>query len=270
MEVEIMLFDMAKNVENSDFASEEYIVMNNCGKYQNCPKGMKIIRNNGRSDYQAVYIEKGEMLFNGKKVSAGTVFIYKPQERQEYSVCSENATFYWVHFTGKAANELFTDSTNQIIKTGMFEAFVKFCVKAIDLCRINTEISRITISGELLCLLADIQQRSKLRNKIKNPAEAAVIYINEHSIKRCSNDEYAKMCGISKFYFIKQFVDITGQPPQKYRINILISKGKAMLTDTNLRICEIAEALGFEDALYFSRIFKKNTGVSPQYYRKNY
>ena len=75
------------------------------------------------------------------------------------------------------------------------------------------------------------------------------------------------MCGISKFYFIKQFVDITGQPPQKYRINILISKGKAMLTDTNLRICEIAEALGFEDALYFSRAFKRKFGLPPEKFR---
>ena len=43
---------------------------------------------------------------------------------------------------------------------------------------------------------------------------------------------------------------------------------KLMLTDTKMNISEIANSLGVYDSLYFSRMFKKNTGVSPSEYRK--
>ena len=48
---------------------------------------------------------------------------------------------------------------------------------------------------------------------------------------------------------------------------IKIAKAKKMLNDTNMKIIDIAYALGFENASYFTRFFKKRTGLSPQEYK---
>ena len=96
----------------------------------------------------------------------------------------------------------------------------------------------------------------------------AITYINEYYTNKLSNDELAKLCGLSKYYFIRRFTQKTGKTPQKYHTDLLLSKSTTMLTDTNLKIADIAESLGFEDSLYFSRIFKKLYGVSPMEYRK--
>ena len=47
-----------------------------------------------------------------------------------------------------------------------------------------------------------------------------------------------------------------------------IEAAKRMMTDDNLKIYEISDALGFESAFYFSRVFKKVTGLSPRDYMK--
>jgi len=48
-----------------------------------------------------------------------------------------------------------------------------------------------------------------------------------------------------------------------------IAAAKKMMADGNEKIYEIAEALGFESAFYFSKVFKKVEGCSPREYMKN-
>ena len=43
-----------------------------------------------------------------------------------------------------------------------------------------------------------------------------------------------------------------------------------LLVHTNLSICEIAQKIGFDDPYYFSRLFKKEMGLSPAHYRKTH
>ena len=46
-----------------------------------------------------------------------------------------------------------------------------------------------------------------------------------------------------------------------------VAESKKLLKETNLKIYEISDRLGFESAFYFSKVFKKNTGMSPKDYR---
>ena len=50
-------------------------------------------------------------------------------------------------------------------------------------------------------------------------------------------------------------------------MKIKIERAKYLLTENDRPVKEVAEMLGFEDAFYFSRMFKKYTGVSPQAFR---
>jgi transcriptional regulator GlxA family with amidase domain len=60
------------------------------------------------------------------------------------------------------------------------------------------------------------------------------------------------------------------QTPARYLINLRIRQASRMLAETRRSIAEIAVDSGFEDALYFSRRFKLETGFTPSEYRRRY
>ena len=61
---------------------------------------------------------------------------------------------------------------------------------------------------------------------------------------------------------------ITGYSTISYVLQIKLSKAKKMLADKNISIAEVSDACGFYDASYFSRVFKKEFGLSPSRYQK--
>ena len=54
----------------------------------------------------------------------------------------------------------------------------------------------------------------------------------------------------------------------KYLTDVRMEKAKALLLDTDMKLLSIANEVGYDDPYYFSHCFKKNTGISPQEYRK--
>ena len=61
---------------------------------------------------------------------------------------------------------------------------------------------------------------------------------------------------------------ITGYSTISYVLQVKLNKAKKMLSDTNISITEVSDACGFNDASYFSRVFKKEFGLSPSQYQK--
>lgn len=83
-------------------------------------------------------------------------------------------------------------------------------------------------------------------------------------------EEYAAMCGISNAYFYRCFQEWAGKSPVEYRNGIRLSNAETMLRYSDMKIKEIAETIGFEDAFYFCRIFSKHYGMSPKSYRSKF
>ena len=87
----------------SDKISKLHFEVNNFGYYKNINRKISTFRQNGRSDYQLIYIDKGHctIKIDGKKrhLSDGNIILFSPFERQEYSF-SENSNYYWIHFSG--------------------------------------------------------------------------------------------------------------------------------------------------------------------------
>jgi len=135
-------------------------------------------------------------------------------------------------------------------------------------CQYSRENNESYASALLLELLAKASQRLNKHHERINPVSKALTAMNNSYKDNLSIQEYARMCGLSKYHFIRVFKANMGATPHAYKTEMLIEKSKNMLTTTNLNIDEVAEALGFEDAFYFSRIFKKATGLSPSEFRR--
>ena len=80
-------------------------------------------------------------------------------------------------------------------------------------------------------------------------------------------DEYAQLCHMSKYHFIREFKKLTGQSPIQYRNSLCMSRAAELLENTNLSVYEIAASLGIDNPLYFSKKFKDFYGISPSSYR---
>ena len=74
---------------------------------------------------------------------------------------------------------------------------------------------------------------------------------------------YANLCDMSLSSFKQTFSSIMKNPPLAYLTSIKLDRAKYYLCSTNMTIKEVAESVGYDNPLYFSRIFKKYFGVSP-------
>ena len=106
-------------------------------------------------------------------------------------------------------------------------------------------------------------------NKTDESIQIAIADIKENLHKKIILPQIAEKCELSYVQFIRRFKLSTGMTPSKYIILLRIQKAKAMLSNTDLPIRDIASACGFEDEYYFSNFFKKQIGISPTAFRKS-
>lgn len=94
-------------------------------------------------------------------------------------------------------------------------------------------------------------------------------YTKEHYTQvEFSLHDVADFVGLSKNYFSKVFHESTGQKFWDYVTQYRIEKAKELLRNSNRSNCEISLSIGYESEFYFSKIFKRVVGISPQQYRK--
>lgn len=96
----------------------------------------------------------------------------------------------------------------------------------------------------------------------------AVSYFNENYNKDISIEQYAESRGMSVSWFIRNFKKYTGMTPMQFIVSRRINNAQLLLEQTNYSINEIAGIVGYDDQLYFSRLFRKQKGFSPSQYRK--
>lgn len=92
-------------------------------------------------------------------------------------------------------------------------------------------------------------------------------YIQDNYSKKISLASVADHVGLSSGYLCRIFKDETGVSINSYINNLRMTRAGELLADKNSYIKEVAISVGFEDQLYFSRLFKRYYGVTPSEYR---
>jgi len=95
----------------------------------------------------------------------------------------------------------------------------------------------------------------------------AIRYIAKNYSKNITLNEVAEHVHLTPAYFSTQFKQATGSSFKEYVNMIRVEESKRLLLNTDYSIMDIALSTGFEDQSYFTKIFKKYTGLTPRQYR---
>lgn len=92
-------------------------------------------------------------------------------------------------------------------------------------------------------------------------------FIHAHYNEPISIEGLASHLKLDRKYFSAIFKEATGMPPQQYLLHYRMNKASELLEKSNYAIGEIANSVGYQDQLIFSKMFKRVKGVSPKQYR---
>ncbi|MBQ8199991.1 MAG: AraC family transcriptional regulator [Lachnospiraceae bacterium] len=260
------------------------LIVTSCGTYHlyTRPK-LPTWRPRGRRDFQLLYIASGKahFHFDGKEqiVTAGHMVLYRPKEPQKYEYYGEDQTeVYWVHFTGGNVTNILrsygiTDN-KKVFYCGSgldYKNLFRSMINELQMCKENyAEMLEMYLRQIFIMLKRYFTDSLKTDNThVIEEIDKATIYFNEHYSEEISIEEYAQNNHFSVSWFIRNFKHCTGSTPMQYILSKRIYNAEILLHDSTYNVTEIAEIVGYENPLYFSRIFKKVKGLSPSEYRKN-
>ena len=128
--------------------------------------------------------------------------------------------------------------------------------------RINSYVKIMTICAEYITLI------NALPGQKPSIAELAKMYILENHSKKITINDICHALGCSKSTLLSAFKSQYGITVNSYLCEVRIGEAKKMLSGTDMSINEIAEATGFYDQAYFSRVFSQKEGLTPSDYRR--
>lgn len=93
-------------------------------------------------------------------------------------------------------------------------------------------------------------------------------YLRAHYMEKLTLEDMARMVYLSPSYFSRVFKDEQGVTFREYLTSYRIEKSKALLLNKSIRIADVSAMVGFEDQSYYTKVFKRLVGTSPNKYRE--
>ena len=259
------------------------LIVGSCGTYRLYSRPeLSTYRPRGRIDYQLIYVASGKAHFyfedREELVNAGHMVLYRPKEVQKYVYYGTDQTeVYWVHFTGSDVKNILrqygiSDNMHIFYCWALLEyqSLFRLMIQELQMCREDYQELLAMMLRHILILIHRQMNNVKKADSgfMTEEIDLAVSYFNEYYNTDICIEEYAASRHMSTSWFIRNFRKYTGFTPMQYILEIRISNAESLLEATEYNITEISRIVGYENPLYFSRLFKKSKGLSPSEYRK--
>ncbi|HSH09687.1 MAG TPA: AraC family transcriptional regulator [Oceanipulchritudo sp.] len=242
------------------------------------PESYTLNQQEGRvlEEYQIIYITRGKGIFWSERsgtdrIESGTVFLLFPGVRHRYRPDpSTGWDEHWIGFSGFHVDRIVPSRFSPerpVFKIGVHPEMQLLFSDSCELARHETYGFRERIGIKILDLLVELD--------LKIHAEASAVAHYEPQIRKAccqmvesidkpfDSEAFARENGISHTSFRRHFKAQMGMAPVQYLLDLRMRKAIGLLMHTTLPVKTIAQECGFENPLYFSRMFKKRTGDPP-------
>lgn len=235
-----------------------------------------------RDIYKIHFIHAGRGLVRAEGVTheltAGQAFLAYPERVIFYQADGTDPwTYSWIGFCGDQVEDILS-RTRLSPANPVFPMDTRLMPQLYELLN-EAEDNAATRDLRLQALLHEFLTRLVELAPASGRLASARVQAKESYIHRCLDflhghyseeitvGQLAAIVGLDRKYLSSLFKQATGLPPQQYLLHYRMEKACALLRKGHYSIGEVARSVGYQDALLFSKMFKKSLGVSPSDYR---
>lgn len=185
----------------------------------------------------------------------------------------------WCHFYSTNLQDIYRKYRERggksVFHPTKFKQIVRTMDSIYEIAKSDDYIRDMRINDKLSYLLTLLMEESWHPDSVvKRQKKVEIVkikeYLDANYNKKVSLDELCSTFYINKYYMMKLFSEAYGTTINNYVNSVRVTKAKQLLRFSDKRIDEIGSELGFDDANYFSRLFKKIEGMSPSEYRRKW
>lgn len=239
-----------------------------------------------RDHFLVHYVVSGKGIYECESgcfhLAAGDIFLIYPHSQVSYRADSRDPwEYYWVGFSGSDAAQILeaTDFTkaNPVIANGTFGngsvgGEIKDHLYRIYESRGNEFVNAVEMTGRLYIMLALLVKGSSHDGISKrgnlSHVQKGIAYMEANYSYPISIDDVADYVGISRSQLFREFKIRLSKSPKEYLSEYRIRHSCQLLKNSNLTVSAIAASVGYENGMYYSKVFRKLKGLTPTEYRE--
>jgi len=234
-------------------------------------------------EYQFVYISAGQGVLETARsrwrITPGQAFILFPRVWHRYRPDLRIGwNEHWVGCDGPVVRGLvrngFFSPRRPVLRVRAEDLLLAAFSSVIDAVRAGRPALQQVASGAALYIMSLLYSalqpgQEGSRNVARAIHEAMLRMADDTAQPAPALPALAHRLGVSYTWFRRMFAHHTGLSPHQYRIQIKLGRARTLLSETPLTVKEVAFRCGFESEHYFSRLFKRKTGVAPGEWRRS-
>lgn len=223
---------------------------------------------------------KGWYTINNRKFEVqSNEFVIIPATKEDLRYGADETdpwTIYWIHFSGRELEQF-----NRSFGIGLYDGARSILLneKGMEIWgtmykSLEMGYSMENLNYTNLCLyhlvatfLYPEKHMDEKKQEKKDMVNESILHMRSKLDVRLTVKEMALKANLSEPHFTRLFRKATGMSPMDYFIHLKLQKSCLLLYSSTSRIKDIADAIGYDDPYYFSRLFKKYMNLSPEQYR---
>ena len=228
-----------------------------CNVFCNVTEKFSLKANKGNT--RIVSVLDGTVSANGKAFSKGYSIVVANGESMDFDV-DEIAKCAYIDIDNMSEDSgccFFSECPYRL------EAFVDLVCDVKKSSRENETFFK-GAAQMLISLMGEKEPEATSGNKYVDMAKR---YMDENFSKPVKVEDVAEHVGLDRKYLRNLFSKYLGVSTKEYLMNIRMEKAKELLISEEIPVADVAESVGYTDALAFSKIFKTHVGVSPIEFR---